>query len=135
MAMIQWNEKMSVNVAEIDEQHQYLVSLLNDLSDAMELGRGRDITGQILVRLSEYATVHFRTEEQYFKQFNYAEAEFHILEHEAFTRNVQEFKTMFEVRKLGISVKVLNFLREWLLGHIMKTDKQYSEFFNAKGLT
>ena len=43
MAFIQWNPSFSVNVKILDEQHQMLVKMINDLYDAMEQGqRHRD---------------------------------------------------------------------------------------------
>ena len=42
MAIIQWNDSLSVNVVEIDKQHQKLVAMINDLNDAMRQGKGKD---------------------------------------------------------------------------------------------
>jgi hemerythrin len=40
MSLIQWNDRLSVHVAEIDGQHQKLVGMINDLNDAMRQGKG-----------------------------------------------------------------------------------------------
>jgi hemerythrin len=40
MALIQWNDGLSVNVVEIDRQHQKLIGMINDLNDAMRQGKG-----------------------------------------------------------------------------------------------
>jgi hemerythrin len=36
--------------------------------------------------------------------------------------------------KAANSIQVLNLLRDWLVNHIQKTDKQYSECLNAAGI-
>ena len=39
MSIIQWDESLSVKVKEIDAQHQKLINLLNELFDAMRVGK------------------------------------------------------------------------------------------------
>ena len=40
MALINWDDSFSVNVAEIDQQHQTLVSMINDLNESIRsIGR------------------------------------------------------------------------------------------------
>jgi hemerythrin len=45
MALIQWNDSLSVNVVEIDKQHQKLVRMINELNDAMRQGKGKEALG------------------------------------------------------------------------------------------
>ena len=55
MELIQWNEGLSVNVFEIDKQHHKLVDMINELNDAMRLGKGKDALGKIVNGLFIYA--------------------------------------------------------------------------------
>jgi hemerythrin len=48
MSIIQWDESFSVNVAEIDKQHQRLLEMINELYDAMRQGRGKVIIGKTI---------------------------------------------------------------------------------------
>jgi hemerythrin len=134
MDLIKWDDSLSVHVAIIDQQHQNLISMINDLHGAMKLGKGKDVLGKIVIGLINYTAIHFKTEEDYFSKFGYAEADSHIKEHVAFVRKVSEFKDGFEKGKLSVSIDVLNFLSDWLQNHIKGTDKKYSQFFNEKGL-
>ena len=43
MSLITWDESLSVNVAEIDRQHQKRVAMINELHDAMKSGKGKEI--------------------------------------------------------------------------------------------
>jgi hemerythrin len=134
MALIQWNDSFSVGVVEIDKQHQKLVGMINDLNDAMRQGKGKDVLGKIIKGLIGYAETHFRTEEKYFDQFGYPDANNHKKEHSDFVMKVAEFKDGFDRRKLGLSIEVMSFLSKWLQNHIKGVDKKYGPFFNEKGL-
>jgi hemerythrin len=134
MGLIKWDDSLSVNVAKIDQQHQKLVLMINELHDAMKQGKGKEVLGKIVNGLISYTATHFKTEEDYFNQFGYPETDSHKKEHIAFVQKVSEFKDGFEKGKLSLSIEVMNFLSDWLQNHIKGTDKKYSQFFNGKGL-
>jgi len=134
MALITWNESLSVNVAEFDRQHKKLVALINELNDAMSVGKGKNVLEKIISDLITYTGTHFKAEEKYFARFKYPDTFNHRIEHVAFVRKVAEFKAGFESGNLPLTVEVLRFLSEWLKKHIMGTDKKYSQFFNDNGL-
>ncbi len=134
MALINWNSDLSVNVAEIDQQHQKLISMINELNDAMKQGKSKDIMGKIVGDLISYTATHFKTEEKYFAQFQYPDADSHNKEHSAFVQKVTGVKERFENGQISLSIEIMNFLRDWLQKHIKGTDKKYSKLFNENGL-
>ena len=134
MALFQWDNSFSVNVTEIDKQHQKLVALINDLNDAMKQGRGKDALAKIIGELFTYAGDHFATEEKYFDKFGYPSTASHKLEHADFVKRVSEFKNGFDSGQLALTIEVMYFLKDWLKNHIQGTDKKYGPFFNEKGL-
>ncbi|MDA8138963.1 MAG: bacteriohemerythrin [Desulfobacteraceae bacterium] len=134
MALIQWSDKLSVRVAEIDQQHQKMIEMINALTDAIRQGKGDDVIQLILRGLKSYAEVHFKTEENYFKQFGYPEAQNHKKEHLFFIQKVSEFESGSTGGQLRLTIQVLQFLSDWLINHILGTDKAYSDCFNQNGL-
>ena len=134
MPMVTWNNTLSVSVDEIDMQHKKLVAMINDLYDAMKIGKGKEAVGVILNGLLSYTTTHFQVEEKYFAKFGYPDAEGHKKEHAVFVQKIKEFKEGFETGKVTLTIEVMNFLSDWLLKHIKGTDKKYTKFFNEKGL-
>jgi len=134
MALIQWTAALSVNIAEIDNQHQHLVAMINELNDAMLQGRGKDVIGKIVSGLASYTATHFATEEKYFDRYGFPETASHKQEHRDFTARVSEFKKGFDEGRLGLSVSVMNFLGDWLRNHIKGSDKNYGPFLNSKGI-
>jgi hemerythrin len=92
MALLAWNDTLSVKVAEIDQQHMKLIGMINDLNDAMKNGQGKEILGKIINDLVAYAIMHFKLEERYFARYGYPDAESHQKEHAAFNQKVADFQ-------------------------------------------
>ncbi|MBI9044727.1 MAG: hemerythrin family protein [Anaerolineaceae bacterium] len=134
MALITWNENLSVNIQEFDQHHKKLIDMINNLHQAMKQGKGKDVLEDILKGLVEYTDFHFKTEEEYFKKFNYPESRQHIQEHNAFVKKVVDFVDTFKKGDLGLSIEISSFLSDWLKTHINGTDKKYSTFLNDKGI-
>ena len=133
--IIEWNQSLSVNIGEIDKQHQKLVAMLNGLNEAMKSGKGKDALGGLLSEMVEYAATHFATEERLMDQYSYPATLAHKTEHVKFVTKVGDFKTQFDKGTAMISIQIMTFLSDWLKNHIMKTDKQYGPFFNGKRRT
>jgi len=135
MALINWNDNLSVKVKKFDQDHQKLISLINGLNDGMMQGKGKDVLGEILNELIIYTRTHFKAEERCFAKFGYPKADSHKEEHDAFVKKVSDFKDGFERGEISLTIAVMRFLKDWLQNHINGTDKNYSQFFNEKGLS
>jgi hemerythrin-like metal-binding protein len=117
---VQWNDTMSVGVEEIDEQHKSLLVMLNDLYDASD-GRNIVIVSDTIEKMKSYARMHFSTEERYMKRSRYPELFDHMAEHAFFVSSIKDFKQGDQDEASRLPT-VLNFLRQWLLDHIMVVD-------------
>ncbi len=134
MALIGWSNDLSVGIAEIDVQHKKLVALINQLHDAMLAGKGKEATAPVLKELGRYVGTHFSCEEKYMQQFKYPRFAEHKAQHAALTAKAQDFVAKFESGQAALSMDLMNFLREWLTGHIKITDRAYSDCFRTNGL-
>ena len=134
MSLITWTNDLSVKVTQIDEQHKKLVDLINSLHGAMKERKANEVLGKIIEELVAYAVEHFRTEEKYFDEFGYLKATLHRKEHKDFVNKVAAFKSDFDSGKMMLSMEIMDFLKDWLINHIKKTDMEYSDFFVEKGL-
>lgn len=135
MSYLVWDEKYSVGVREIDTQHKKLVELINDLHDAMKQGKGKDVMTKVVKALVDYAITHFGTEEKYMTKFNYPQYSVHKLEHDKFSKQVADFQRDFNSGKVALTIEVMNFLKDWLVNHILGTDKKFGPFFNENGIS
>jgi len=134
MSIMKWSDDLSVQVAEIDQQHQRLIDLINKLHEAMLAKQGKQVVSQIIDELAAYTVYHFQAEEKYMQQFKYTSYLAHKKEHEGFVQEVEKFQKDFDAGKLGLSLEIMNFLRDWVTNHIKGTDKRYSAVFKENGL-
>jgi hemerythrin-like metal-binding protein len=134
MAFISWDDSYSVHVREIDDQHRKLIDMINSLHEAMKEGRGRNVIGTILDEMSDYAAVHFDTEEKLFEKYRYPGKSDHKQEHDAFVGQVIDFRKKYSRDELFLSLEVTDYLRNWLLRHIQGSDMKYSSFLNSCGV-
>lgn len=131
---INWDDKLSVSVEEIDRQHMQLVALINELYAGFVEKRSNEFLGEIIDKMAQYALKHFRTEEKYFALFKYEKSEEHRKEHKSFVKQVMDFKERFEAGKTSLTYQVMGFLRKWLIDHIMGSDREYIACFKKNGL-
>ncbi len=120
-------------ITQFDQQHQKLVGLINQLYEAMRVGKGRVELGIILDELVDYTRKHFSSEEALMLKHAYPQYTQHKASHDRLTQQVMDFKNQYKAGKIGLSVQMMNFLKEWLVNHILDEDKAYSNFFEAKG--
>lgn len=135
MPLFPWDDSYSVGVRVIDDQHRKLVSLLNDLHDAMRVGKARSILGRIFEDLVAYTKYHFSTEERLMEQHGYDGYAAHKAEHDDLTAKALDLQQRWRAGTLGISIETSEFLRAWLAHHIQGTDKQLGAFLNTKGVS
>ena len=58
----------------------------------------------------------------------------HRAQHESFRQKIEEFIENDGASKSGVPVSLLLFLQMWLKDHLLKTDRLYSAYLNARGV-
>lgn len=134
MANLVWEEKYSVGIKEVDQQHKRLIQMISDLQEALVAERGQQALSDIVGRMLAYAAHHFSAEELLMEQHGYALYAEHKREHETFTTKAQELRQRVDGRGFVLSLEVLRFLRDWLMNHILVNDKKYAPLLISKGL-
>ena len=134
MALLTWQDKYSVGIRQIDDQHKQLISMINELNDAMLAGKGKDVLMTVLNKLASYCVSHFSVEEKLFDTHVYPETADHKDKHQKMTAKVTALIGEVQSGKSTVSIEVMNFLKNWLDKHIMETDKKYGSYLNSKGV-
>jgi hemerythrin len=129
-----WEDKYSVGVVEIDNQHKRMFAVINELLDAINTGTTADHLGNIIESLVKYKIFHFETEEKYFRDFNYEEAEAHTAKHHEFNQKLTTLKEKHPEYTVEFAFELVDFLEDWLIDHLMVVDQKYKKCFAEHGL-
>jgi hemerythrin-like metal-binding protein len=135
MPLLQWKDEYSVKVRSIDAQHKKLVDLINQLHEAMSSGRSKEVLDRVFSELVTYTKLHFSNEEQMLVENGYPALGAHKKKHDDLTRQVMQYFDEFKSGRSSVSLPLMTFLKDWLINHIQGTDKMYSSFMNAKGVS
>ena len=133
MQFFTWTSNMSVGVKAADDDHKRLIDLLNKLYEGMKSGQGREVVGKVLDELVSYTKYHFAREEEFFAKTGYP-ADDHKKEHKDLVEQAVKLQSRYKKGETVLSVETLDFLKNWLNGHILGTDKKYTAHLNAKGI-
>lgn len=131
---LKWTEEMLTGIAKIDNQHHKLVSLANDLHHALKDGKAQDYMKKILDELVDYTKNHFFHEEQMLIQTRYPDYDSHHKAHQKLIGQLTDIYDGFKNHRGCIGVETFLFLKDWLVNHIMRTDKKYSAHLKKHGL-
>jgi hemerythrin len=133
---MEWEDRMSVGVREIDAEHRHLVDMLNQLFDAMQRGEGRDKLGEILDGLVEYTDAHFKHEEFLFDKTEYPDSEMHKKEHNNLRKQVIEIQKKYKSGEYDtLTIETLTFLKNWLVNHTTGSDRRFGPHLNVHGIS
>ena len=136
MALIEWCDSYSIGIKSVDEQHQQLVSLINRLNTAIADGECSSVVADILEGLTQYTRIHFAYEEKLFDLHGYPDSDAHKNKHEKLLARVEQFKQDFSYDPTSaLSLELMQFLTQWLTGHIQGSDKEYAPFLLDKGIS
>jgi len=131
--MIEWDEKYSVGVSTIDEEHKKFIDIINKAIVTKEHNDKPEEIREILYEMIKYALNHFATEEANMIKFNFPEYQSHRNEHLDFTD-----KTVSMINKVikgdyNVANQILEYLKQWLVNHIQGSDRKYIDCFIKNG--
>ena len=133
MSFIIWNKSLLMGIEEIDEQHKELMGIINKVHSYYPGNKIAEIES-LIDRLTEFARIHFSTEEKYFEKWNYPYADEHMVEHEKILLKILQFKAKSEKYSKELLNEILKFLKdEWFENHLKKHDRKYSNYFKLHG--
>ncbi len=132
--------KYSLGIAQIDKNHKKIITILQNLKKDVEGGDAyvfsKDNIKQLVGEAQDFATQHFREEEELMITFGYPQYRSHRNEHDLFFEKLEYLsKLAFDenIQKEEVREFIV-FLNEWFSNHICNIDRQYAEWIRASVL-
>lgn len=120
---IVWSDEFAIGIAQIDEQHQQLFSLVNQIS----LQKEKPTLQYLYMQLYKYTREHFHAEEEVMKAASFPGYHAHKAIHDEIISQLNELSnTTFESNEKKQEFDV--FLANWLITHVMSEDKEIGRF-------
>lgn len=129
--LIAWDGVYSVGMGEIDDQHKVLFDIINALWRAVIHREASDKVLHTIEELERYTITHFAAEESFMRAHHYSGFEPHKQQHVAFIERIRRERQAVEAGG-PVSLDLINFLKDWLIDHIMVQDKAYAAEFQPK---
>jgi len=131
---VYWYDALALNVEEIDSQHKRIIDMYNALEQAIASRRGVTHLARLTDEMIAYAREHFKTEEELMSRYAYPQFEGHAAEHEAFIDKTMGLAFSPDDDQ-NSPVKMLEFLKNWIIEHILGTDKPLGFYLNGRGVS
>jgi hemerythrin-like metal-binding protein len=123
-----WKSDFSVGIKELDDQHKNFFEIINRLGEAAGGNKGMEVVGPVLRELDAYSRHHFTEEENWLKIVGFPGLPYQKQQHAFFIAQVTDLQDKYSKGEANIPKSTLEFLRDWLLSHILESDKKYGTF-------
>jgi hemerythrin-like metal-binding protein len=134
MARLEWTDKLSVGIKEIDEDHKEVLRLLNKLNDLLESYCNVEELRKSLNHLILFVAGHYRNEEYIMKMHDYSEYNSHKTIHEEILEKLFNVYYSNKIVDYGVADIIFEVIVGWLHDHITVHDLGIKKYLNSKGV-
>ncbi|MEG6586202.1 bacteriohemerythrin [Dendrosporobacter sp. 1207_IL3150] len=120
-----WKSEYSVNIKQMDEDHQKLINVITALMESMRTGQTFEIASNLIKDLESYSLIHFMREESYLKAIEHPDLQEHKEQHKVFIKKIKEIKAASANGNKLIAIQMLPFINQWFINHVLKMDMKY----------
>lgn len=131
--LFKWDNSFLIGIEELDYEHKALIDDINRLHNVLaghdEKSEIEKCLGDIHARMQ----AHFALEERVMKEGKYEHFEEHKSSHDALLDTYTEHMMRFLNDIDGYAIRTIeDFLKDWVIDHILTSDKKMSLMVQAK---
>lgn len=128
--MYEMKKEYFTGIQIVDEEHAKLFEYANQIYELLNeefMVDKYDNIKDLLIKLKDYAKVHFADEEAYMESIQYKKIFTQKVQHQAFIDALEEYD-LDEIDQMedqdAVISKMLTFVTDWLVDHILNLDTQ-----------
>ncbi len=125
---IEWDEKYSVDIPELDGYQKELFAMFNALIEMKSKKLDAKAATNMITDINDYSKEFFFREERILKKRGYPDLEVHAKAHRRFIKNSISLRREIAEDMSNLTMEVILDLRDWLLEHIETSDSMYVPF-------
>jgi len=122
MAQIEWTPEYSIGNAAVDQEHQLLITQINQLYDQLSLPMDSIAIEAMLADIQADISTHFALEELLMQEAGFAEFETHKQDHERLLDQIQDMIFHFTEDPVHGKELLANRLSDWFSHHFKGFD-------------
>ena len=128
-----WSEDYATGFKAIDDDHKDLFKEIGILKNLIDQHDSTDHIEQVISSLENYTVEHFSREEAFMIGAGYPETIDHMKKHRALTHKIDCLRILYHESPEQIDTyKLLKFLSQWLVNHIVKDDMNYIPYLKGE---
>ncbi len=125
--MYNFKDDYKTGIESIDDEHRKLFEIADRAYEIMIddfIPDKYDYIVEILKELKDYATTHFKNEEDYMVSIGYKKLFTQKMEHMQFMEKMEQYDLeAVDENQKEVIMELLDFLGNWLVDHILESDK------------
>jgi len=132
--LFQFSKRYSVLVDAMDADHQRIFDYINRIHAMTKARESMQAQIDVFRDLAAFTREHFAREEELMEAKGFPGLNEQRDQHRNLLETVDGYIAAGERGEKINLIGAMNFLNQWLLNHIMKSDQQYGEYFQDKGI-
>ncbi len=131
--LMEWDQKFSVDIEEIDVYQQKMFELFNQLIELKENKNDVKECINLISEINDASKLYFSAEERMLRKNKYPDFSSHAKVHREFTKRSINLRREIAEDIENLTFEVIVELRQWLIDHIMTLDSLYIPFIRITG--